>query len=199
MFVGKITPRFIIYSLGKISQMKEPTMIYSLGERKVQIRGEDYFIAENATVIGSVIINNNVSVWFNAVIRGDNEPIEIGENTNIQDGVVVHTDEGIPMQIGKGVTIGHLAMLHGCCIGDNSLVGINAVILNNARVGANCIVGANSLVPEGKQIPEGSLVLGTPAKVIRKVTDEEIKYLKLSAEHYVQNFRRFKEGLRRHE
>jgi len=171
-------------------------MIYSLGERKVEIKAEDYFIAENATVIGSVIINNNVSIWFNAIIRGDNEPIEIGENTNIQDGVVVHTDEGIPMQIGQGVTIGHLAMLHGCRIGDNSLVGINAVILNNARVGANCIVGANSLIPEGKQIPEGSLVLGTPGKVIREVTDDEIKYLKLSAEHYVHNFRRFKEILR---
>lgn len=170
-------------------------MIYSLGERKVQIRARDYFIAENATVIGSVIINNNVSIWFNAVIRGDNEPIEIGENTNIQDGVVVHTDEGIPMKIGKGVTIGHLAMLHGCSIGDNSLVGINAVILNNTRIGANCIVGANSLIPEGKQIPEGSLVLGTPGKVIRKVTDEETKYLKLSAEHYVQNFRRFNKEL----
>jgi carbonic anhydrase/acetyltransferase-like protein (isoleucine patch superfamily) len=169
-------------------------MIYSLGERNVEIRAKDYFIAENATVIGSVIINNNVSIWFNAVIRGDNEPIEIDENTNIQDGAVVHTDEGIPMQIGRGVTIGHLAMLHGCSIGDNSLVGINAVILNNARVGKNCIVGANSLIPEGKEIPERSLVLGTPAKVIRKVSDEEIKNLKLSAEHYVRNFKRFKEG-----
>ena len=110
-------------------------MIYSLGERKIKIKANDYFIADNATVIGSVIINNNVSIWFNAVIRGDNEPIEIGENTNIQDGAVVHTDEGIPMYIGKGVTVGHLAMLHGCNIGDNSLIGINAVILNNAKIG----------------------------------------------------------------
>ncbi len=179
----------------QLSQYKESNMIYSLGERKVEIRAEEYFIAENATVIGSVIINDNVSIWFNSVIRGDNEPIEIGENTNIQDGVVVHTDEGIPMQIGRGVTIGHLAMLHGCSIGDNSLIGINAVILNSARIGKNCIVGANSLIPEGKEIPEGSLVLGTPGKVIRKVTDEEIKNLKLSAEHYVDNFKRYKEGL----
>ncbi len=171
-------------------------MIYTLGERKVEINALDYFIADNATVIGSVIVNNNVSIWFNAVIRGDNEPISIGENTNIQDGVVVHTDEGIPMFIGRGVTVGHLAMLHGCKIGDNSLIGINAVILNNAKIGNNCIIGANSLISEGKEIPDGSLVLGSPGRVIRKVTDDEIRNLKLSAEHYVQNFKRFKKGLK---
>ena len=172
-------------------------MIYSLGERKVEINALDYFIADNATVIGSVIINNNVSIWFNAVIRGDHEPISIGENTNIQDGVVVHTDEGIPMFIGRGVTVGHLAMLHGCNIGDNSLIGINAVILNNAKIGNNCIIGANSLISEGKEIPDGSLVLGSPGRVIRKVTDDEIRNLKLSAEHYVQNFKLFKRSLRK--
>jgi len=172
-------------------------MIYSLGERKVEINALDYFIADNATVIGSVIINNNVSIWFNAVIRGDHEPISIGENTNIQDGVVVHTDEGIPMFIGRGVTVGHLAMLHGCNIGDNSLIGINAVILNNAKIGNNCIIGANGLISEGKEIPDGSLVLGSPGRVIRKVTDDEIRNLKLSAEHYVQNFKLFKRSLRK--
>jgi len=172
-------------------------MIYSLGERKVEINALDYFIADNATVIGSVIVNNNVSIWFNAVIRGDHEPISIGENTNIQDGVVVHTDEGIPMFIGRGVTVGHLAMLHGCNIGDNSLIGINAVILNNAKIGNNCIIGANSLISEGKEIPDGSLVLGSPGRVIRKVTDDEIRNLKLSAEHYVQNFKLFKRSLRK--
>ena len=171
-------------------------MIYSLGERKVEIIAEDYFIADNATVIGSVIINNNVSIWFNAVIRGDNEPISIGENTNIQDGVVVHTDEGIPMSIGRGVTVGHLAMLHGCNIGDNSLIGINAVILNNAKIGNNCIIGANSLISEGKEIPDGSLVLGSPGRIIRNVKEDEIRNLKLSAEHYIQNFKRFKQSLR---
>jgi len=170
-------------------------MIYSLGEKKVEIRADNYFIADNATVIGSVIINNNVSIWFNAVIRGDNEPIEIGENTNIQDGAVVHTDEGIPMYIGKGVTVGHLAMLHGCNIGDNSLMGINAVILNNAKIGKNCVIGANSLIAEGKEIPDGSLVLGSPGRVVRKVSDEDISNLKLSAEHYVQNFKRYKNKL----
>lgn len=171
-------------------------MIFELGERKLEINGVDYFIADNATVIGSVIINNNVSIWFNAVIRGDYEPISIGENTNIQDGVVVHTDEGIPMFIGRGVTVGHVAMLHGCNIGDNSLIGINAVILNNAKIGNNCIIGANSLISEGKEIPDGSLVLGSPGRVIRKVTDDEIRDLKLSAEHYVENFKHFKRSLR---
>ncbi len=170
-------------------------MIYSLGERKIKIKANDYFIADNATVIGSVIINNNVSIWFNAVIRGDNEPIEIGENTNIQDGAVVHTDEGIPMYIGKGVTVGHLAMLHGCNIGGNSLIGINAVILNNAKIGKNCVIGANSLITEGKEIPDGSLVLGSPGRVARKITDDDIRDLKLSAEHYVQNFKRYKNKL----
>ena len=171
-------------------------MIFELGQRKLEINGADYFIADNATVIGAVIINNNVSIWFNAVIRGDNEPISIGENTNIQDGVVMHTDEGIPMFIGRGVTVGHLAMLHGCNVGDNSLIGINAVILNNAKIGNNCIIGANSLISEGKEIPDGSLVLGSPGRVIRKVTDDEIRNLKLSAEHYVQNFKLFKGSLK---
>ena len=170
-------------------------LIYSLGDRKVKIVGEDYFIAENATVIGSVIIHNDVSIWFNAVIRGDNDPITIGEGTNIQDSAVIHTDEGIPLNIGKGVTVGHQAMLHGCTIGDNSLVGINAVILNHAKIGKNCIIGANCLITQGKEIPDNSMVLGSPGKVIRKVTQEEIVELKHSAEHYVANFKRFKKEL----
>ncbi|GJM16907.1 MAG: gamma carbonic anhydrase family protein [Thermodesulfobacteriota bacterium] len=170
-------------------------MIYSLGDKKLQIVGEDYFIAENATVIGSVIIHNDVSIWFNAVIRGDNDPITIGEGTNIQDGAVIHTDEGIPLNIGKGITVGHQAMLHGCAIGDNSLVGINAVILNHAEIGKNCIIGANCLITQGKEIPDNSMVLGSPGKVIREVTQEEIVELKHSAEHYVANFKRFKKEL----
>ena len=170
-------------------------MIYSLGDKKVQIVGEDYFIADNATVIGSVIIHNDVSIWFNAVIRGDNDPITIGEGTNIQDGAVIHTDEGIPLIIGKGITVGHQAMLHGCTIGDNSLVGINAVILNHAKIGKNCIIGANCLITQGKEIPDNSMVLGSPGKVIREVTKEEIVELKHSAEHYVANFKRFKKEL----
>ena len=170
-------------------------MIYSLGDKKVQIVGDDYFIADNATVIGSVIIHHDVGIWFNAVIRGDNDPITIGEGTNIQDGAVLHTDEGIPLNIGKGVTVGHQAMLHGCTIGENSLVGINAVILNNAEIGKNCIIGANCLITQGKVIPDNSMVLGSPGKIIREVTQEEIEELKHSAEHYVANFKRFKKEL----
>ena len=171
-------------------------MLYALGEKEVNIIGEDFFIAHNATVIGSVILFNNVSVWFNAVIRGDNDPITIEEGTNIQDAAVIHSDEGVPTNIGKGVTIGHQAMLHGCTIGDNSLVGINAVVLNHAKIGRNCIIGANSLVTQGKEIPDNSMVVGSPAKVIREVTEEEIQYLKFSAQHYIKNFKRFKVKLR---
>lgn len=170
-------------------------MIYSLGDKKVQIVGDDYFIADNATVIGSVIIHNDVGIWFNAVIRGDNDPITIGEGTNIQDGAVLHTDEGIPLNIGKGVTVGHQAMLHGCRVGDNSLVGINAVILNNAQIGKNCIIGANCLITQGKIIPDNSMVLGSPGKIVREVNEEEIEELKHSAEHYIQNYKRFKKEL----
>ena len=172
-------------------------MIYSLGERKLKIVGEDYFIAENATVIGSVVIHNDVSIWFNAVLRGDNEPLVIEEGSNIQDGVVIHTDEGIPFRIGKGVTVGHQAMLHGCDIGDNSLIGINSVVLNTARIGKNCIIGANSLITHNTEIPDNSMVLGSPGKVIREVTEKEIEYLRFSAEHYVANFKRFKKELKR--
>ncbi len=172
-------------------------MIYSLGERKLEIKGDDYFIAENATVIGSVVIHNDVSIWFNAVLRGDNEPLVIEEGSNIQDAVVIHTDEGVPFRIGKGVTVGHQAMLHGCDIGDNSLVGINSVVLNHAKIGKNCIIGANCLITHGKEIPDNSMVLGSPGKVVREVTEEEIEYLRFSAEHYVGNFKRFKKELRR--
>lgn len=174
-------------------------MIYSLGERKLEIKGDDYFIADNATLIGSVVIHNDVSIWFNAVLRGDNGPLVIEDGSNIQDGVVIHTDEGIPFRIGKGVTVGHQVMLHGCDIGDNSLVGINSVVLNNAKIGKNCIIGANCLITHGKEIPDNSMVLGSPGKVVREVTQEEIKYLKFSAEHYVGNFKRFKKELKREE
>lgn len=172
-------------------------MIYSLGERKLEIKGDDYFIADNATLIGSVVIHNDVSIWFNAVLRGDNEPLVIEDGSNIQDGVVIHTDEGFPFRIGKGVTVGHQVMLHGCDIGDNSLIGINSVVLNNAKIGKNCIIGANCLITHGKEIPDNSMVLGSPGKVVREVTQEEIKYLKFSAEHYVGNFKRFKKELKR--
>ena len=172
-------------------------MIYSLGDRKVEIVGEDYFIADNATVIGSVVIHNDVSIWFNAVIRGDNDVITIGEGTNIQDGTVIHTDGGIPLNIGNGVTVGHQVMLHGCTIGDNSLIGINAVVLNNAKIGKNCIIGANCLITQGKEIPDNSMVLGSPGKIVREISPEEVEDLKHSAEHYIHNFKRFKKELKK--
>ena len=172
-------------------------MIYSLGERKPEFRGDDYWIADNATIIGSVILQNNVSIWFNAVLRGDNEPVSIGENSNVQDGVVLHTDiDGTPVIIGEGVTVGHQAMLHGCEIGNNSLVGINAVILDAAKIGRNCLIGANTLITAGKEIPDGSLVMGSPGKVVRQLSKEEIDELEQSAIHYVENFKRYKAGLR---
>ena len=167
-------------------------MIYSLGDDSVDISGEDYFVAENATVVGTVRLENNASVWFNAVIRGDNALISVGENSNIQDGAVLHTDPGIPLIIGKNVTVGHKVMLHGCHIGDNSLIGINSVILNGAQVGNNCLIGANTLIAEGKEIPDGSLVMGSPAKIIRTLSEEHQARLVMSAEIYVRNFKRFK-------
>jgi carbonic anhydrase/acetyltransferase-like protein (isoleucine patch superfamily) len=174
----------------------ETAMIYSLGERKPEFRGE-VFVSDSATVVGSVLLENNTSVWFNAIIRADNELITVGENSNVQDGSVLHTDAGVPLVVGRNVTIGHLVMLHGCTIGDNSLIGIKSVILNRAVIGRNCLIGANSLIPEGKVIPDGSLVLGSPGKVVRALSDEEIERLKHSAEHYVENARRYRASLQR--
>lgn len=171
-------------------------MIYSLGNRKPEFKSQDYFIADNATVIGSVILENNVSIWFNTVLRGDNDIIHIGENTNIQDGSILHVDEGVPLKIGKDVTVGHKVMLHGCTIGNNTLIGMNAVILNNAKIGDNCLIGANSLITEGKEIPSGSLVMGSPGKVVGQLTPKQIEDLKHSAAHYVENFKRYKEQLK---
>lgn len=169
-------------------------MIYTLGERAVHAAG-DHFIADSADVIGTVILGNDVSVWFNAVVRGDKEPITIGAGSNVQDCVVLHTDPGFPLVIGRNVTVGHKAMLHGCVVGDNSLIGINAVVLSGAKIGRNCLIGANSLVLEGKQIPDNSMVLGNPGKVVRELTEDQIEGLKESARGYVENFRRFNREL----
>ena len=169
-------------------------MLYSLAERTPVTRGE-YFVAPNATVIGSVVLENNASIWFNVVVRGDNEPITIGENTNVQDGCILHTDPGIPLTIGRNVTVGHKVMLHGCTIGDGSLIGINSVILNRAVIGRHCLIGANALITEGKEIPDGSVVMGSPGKVVRTLNDEAIVRLAHSAERYVANARRYREAL----
>ena len=172
--------------------------VYNLGDVAPELPGEDeYWIAPTAAVLGRVILKENASVWFGATIRGDNDPITIGEGTNIQDGSVLHTDAGVPLTIGRHVTVGHMVMLHGCTIGDESLIGIGAVILNGARIGRHCLVGAGSLVTEGKEFPDGSMILGSPAKAVRQLTPEQIEGLRLSAQHYVDNARRFRAGLRK--
>jgi carbonic anhydrase/acetyltransferase-like protein (isoleucine patch superfamily) len=145
------------------------------------------FVADNATLIGAVTIGARASVWFNAVLRGDVEAIEIGEGTNIQDGAILHTDPGAPLRIGRDVTVGHGAVLHGCEVQDGSLVGIRAVVLDHAVIGRDCLIGANALVTPRQQIPDGSLVLGSPAKIIRRLTEKEIEELRFAAEHYVQS------------
>ena len=170
-------------------------MIYKLGEHEVEVTGEDFYVAESASVIGKVRLANDTSVWFGAVLRGDNESITVGENTNIQECAVIHTDPGFPCILGSNVTIGHQAMLHGCQVGDNSLIGINAVVLNGAKIGRNCLIGANALVTENQEIPDGSLVIGSPAKPIKQLTTAQIQKLKESAEHYVTRFKRFKRDL----
>jgi carbonic anhydrase/acetyltransferase-like protein (isoleucine patch superfamily) len=166
-------------------------MFYSLGQRKPEKDGDGQFVAHNATVIGSVKLMERSSIWFNVVIRGDNELITIGPESNIQDGSVLHTDPGIPLTIGRGVTVGHKAMLHGCQIGDYSLIGINAVVLNGAKIGKHCLIGANTLIPEGMEIPDGSMVIGSPGKVRRELNDSQKKILEFSAAHYVKNAERY--------
>lgn len=170
-------------------------MFYELENKKIKNSGENW-VAPNATIIGDVTLDKNSSVWFNATIRGDIENIHVGEGSNVQDGSVLHTDPGYPLKIGKNVTIGHLVMLHGCTIGDNSLIGINAVVLNGARIGKNCLIGANALIPEGKEIPDGSLVMGSPGKIVRELNEAATKGLLLSAQGYVRNFKRFRKDLK---
>ena len=166
-------------------------MIYDL-EKNVPEINADSWVAPNAIIIGKVKLEKNSSIWFNAILRGDIEKIVIGENSNIQDGSVLHTDPGCPLTVGKGVTVGHMVMLHGCEISDDTLIGIGSTILNKAKIGKNCIIGANTLVTENKTIPDNSLVLGSPGKVIRKVTDDEIKVIRENAKHYVKNSKKYK-------
>ncbi len=171
--------------------------VYALGDSKPQLPPEgEYWVAPNASVIGNVILHPNASVWFGATLRGDNDPITVGPDSNIQDGSVLHTDLGSPLTLGRGVTVGHNAMLHGCEVGDYSLIGIGAVVLNGAKIGRNCIIGANALITEGKVIPDNSLVMGQPGKVVRERDPEHIAVLQMSADHYVQNWKRFATELR---
>ncbi len=169
-------------------------MLSRLGNDEVTAEG-DYFVADNAAVVGKVLLKHNASVWFNAVLRGDNELITVGEGSNVQDGAVLHTDPGYPLDIGPHVTIGHKVMLHGCQIGEGSLIGINAVVLNGAKIGKNCIIGANALITEGKVIPDNSMVLGSPGKVVKTLSDEQGAAIRIGAAHYVENAVRFRQDL----
>ena len=165
--------------------------IYTIGAKRPQLDPHSW-VAPNAIVIGDVRLARNTSIWWNATLRGDNDPITIGENSNIQDNCVLHTDEGVPLTIGRDVSVGHLVTLHGCSIGDGSLIGIGSVLLNHAVIGKGCIVGANTLIPEGKIFPDHSLIVGSPGKVVRQLSDEEVAGLRHSAEHYVENWQRYR-------
>ncbi len=170
--------------------------IYKLEDTQPQFPDSgNYWVAPDAQIIGNIILHENASIWFGAVLRGDNEPIIIGEGSNVQDGAVMHTDPGFPLTIGADVTIGHQVMLHGCTIGDNSLIGIGATILNGAKIGKNCLIGAHALIGEGKEIPDNSMVLGMPGKIVREIDEATTKSLRASAQHYVENWQRFKRDL----
>ena len=169
-------------------------MFYDLKDKKPKNSGENW-VAPNAVVIGDVTLEKNTSIWFNVTLRGDIENIHIGEGSNVQDGSVLHTDPGCPLRVGKDVTVGHKVMLHGCTIGDGSLIGINSVILNGAKIGRGCLIGANSLITEGMEVPDGSLVMGSPGKIKGELSEDQQQGLILSAKHYVQNSKRFKSEL----
>jgi len=169
--------------------------LYKLGGKEPQL-GAHVWIAPNATVIGDIRLGDHASVWWNATLRGDHDPIHIGDRCNIQDGSVLHTDEGVPMRLGNDVTVGHLVMLHGCAIGDGCLIGIGSVIMNGASVGRHCIVGAKTLIPEGRTFPERSLIVGSPGRVVRQVSDEEIVRLQVSAANYAANAASYRDELK---
>ncbi len=169
--------------------------IYDLADKR-PVLDPDSWVAPGAVVLGDVTLMPGASVWYGAVLRGDNDPIVIGRNTNIQDGAVCHTDAGEPLTVGANVTVGHQAMLHGCTIGENSLIGIGAVVLGRAVIGKNCLIGAGALIPEGKVIPDGSLVIGQPGRVARELTPEQIAHIGASALHYVENWKRHARELR---
>ena len=170
--------------------------IYQLDEHIPEIHPTAY-VADSATLIGKVRLGESVSIWFGATIRGDNELIDVGDYSNIQEGSVLHTDKGYPLTIGKGVTVGHQAMLHGCTIGDGCLIGIQAVVLNGARIGKNCLIGAGALITEGKEFPDNSLIIGSPAKVARTLTEEQLEGLRRSAQTYAERGAYFKHHLKR--
>ena len=169
-------------------------MIYEF-KNKTPTLHKDSWVASNAVLIGKVILKKDANVWFNVVLRGDIEPITIGEGSNVQDGCVFHTDPACPLTLGKGVTVGHMVTLHGCEVDDDTLIGIGSTILNKTKIGKNCIIGANTLITENKVIPDRSLVLGSPGKVIRQITDKEVEEIKENAKHYVENYKKYKKNV----
>ena len=170
-------------------------MIYDLGEDRVKTHGDDYFVAPNAAVIGRVSLGRDVSIWFSVVIRGDNDTITIGNRSNIQDGAIFHIDAGAPVVLGEGVCVGHSATVHGCTIGDGTLIGMGATILNHSIIGKNCLVGAQALITERKEFPDRSLIIGSPARRIREVTEEELAHIRWITAHYVARVKRYREEL----
>jgi carbonic anhydrase/acetyltransferase-like protein (isoleucine patch superfamily) len=170
--------------------------IYELDGQSPKL-GKNAWVADSAQVIGKVTLEENASVWFGCVLRGDSEHLHIGRNCNIQDASVLHADPGVPLRLGDNVSIGHQVMLHGCTVGEGSLIGIGAIVLNHAKIGKNCLVGAGSLVTEGKEFPDGSMILGSPAKVVRQLNAEQITGLQRIAAHYVENAERFRKGLKK--
>jgi carbonic anhydrase/acetyltransferase-like protein (isoleucine patch superfamily) len=170
--------------------------LFAIGERRVRLVGEHHYVAHDATLVGDITLYNEVSVWFQVVIRAENDRITIGEKCNIQDGSVLHVDPGYPLTLGNSVSVGHKVMLHGCTIGDGSLIGINSVILNGARIGRGTLIGANTLIAEGKEIPDGVLVLGSPGKIVRELKPEERDHLLKVAQGYVERSRFYKTNLK---
>jgi carbonic anhydrase/acetyltransferase-like protein (isoleucine patch superfamily) len=170
--------------------------IYELDGKQPSL-GQGVWVADSADVIGNVVLQDGANIWFGAVLRGDNEVMTIGKNCNVQDGCVLHSDAGVPLTLGEGVSVGHQVMLHGCTIGAGSLIGIQAVVLNHAKIGKNCIVGAGSVVTEGKEFPDNSLIIGSPAKVVRTLDEATVKKINAIAQHYVDNARRYANGLKK--
>lgn len=172
--------------------------IYELDGAKPELPASgNYWVAESAEVMGRVVLKENASVWYGCVLRGDNDPIIVGENSNIQDLSVLHTDIGFPITIGANVTVGHRVILHACTIGDDTLIGMGSTILNRAKIGRNCIIGANSLISEGKEIPDNSLVMGAPGKVVKEVSPQQVQMIRLSALHYVENWQKHQAKLKK--
>jgi carbonic anhydrase/acetyltransferase-like protein (isoleucine patch superfamily) len=171
-------------------------VIYSLGEKKIQTAGDAYYIAPGACVIGHVRLGLGASVWFNCVLRGDNDWIILGDATNVQDGTVIHTDEGEPVQLGANVSVGHRALLHGCTVGDSTLIANGAMVLDRVSIGRHCLIAAGALLPPGKVIPDGSVVMGMPGKIVREVNEKDLAMIKLTAEHYVARGQAYRCDLR---